>query len=138
LVPLCLAAGVDGLLVHPTMPYGFAGRGLALALTAVGFGGLLQLLALPAFGSPGLIQLMPMPDSVTSVLSANSGPVLRQLDPVAALGLRPWHPLSIDPAATRMALALYAAFAVFLLGFTRLLSIVGPRRFADALTIAAV
>jgi len=95
-------------------------------------------MALAALGLAMAIQLVPLPAGVVAAVSSRTLPVVRQLDPVAAIGLRRWQTLSIDPARTAVALALYGAFAIFLLGFTRLLSIAGARRFADAMTIAGV
>jgi O-antigen ligase len=124
LVAAGLVSGLVGLTTCRDVSRGYASRPLTIA-----------------FGCLGLamaLQLVPLPEPALAAVSGRTMPVVRQLDPVAAIGLSRWHTLSIDPSRTAVGLALYGAFAIFLLGFTRLLSIVGARRFADAMTIAGV
>ena len=129
--------GATGRWQAASLTSGLVGLATCRELRRGGASGAL-VMALAALGLAMAIQLVPLPAGVVDGVSSRTLTLVRQLDPVAAIGLRRWQTLSIDPARTVVALALYGAFAIFLLGFTRLLSILGARRFADAMTIAGV
>ena len=101
-------------------------------LTAVATGLLLVTLA-------GLVQLVPLPRATLTWLSPATPALLEQLSvPFAARAVAA-HPFSIDPAATRVALALLVSFGILLLGLTRVLSVIGPRRItAGVVTLGVV
>ncbi len=84
------------------------------------------------------LQLIPLAPATLARLSPATPVILRQFDPLFASGLRPNHPLSIDPAATRTAMALFAAFALTIVGSARLFSVRGARAMARAVTVIGV
>jgi O-antigen ligase len=91
-------------------------------------------LALAALAVAVLFQLFPLPAGVLAAISPHTVEILRGLNPAFAAGLLPSHPLSVWPRDTLTALALYASFAVLLIGMARLLSVTGSRRLVEALT----
>lgn len=77
-----------------------------------------------ALGSVALVivlQLLPLPASVLAVISPASDRLLRQYDLQYAMDVT-LHPLSINPASTRLALACFVAFSMFSLGLARQLT----------------
>jgi O-antigen ligase len=120
----CLAAGSTGL---------FAARGLRSAGAYGPFS-----VALIAVAVAIVLQLVPLPVSILSVLSPATDSLLRSLDPLYAAGQTRWHSLSIVPADTWLALALYVSFGALLLGMARVLSMTGSRRLVESIAILAV
>ncbi|HZM97019.1 MAG TPA: O-antigen ligase family protein [Vicinamibacterales bacterium] len=81
-----------------------------------------------------VVQLLPLPLPLLAVLSPHAGNLLAELDiPFAARAVE-HHALSIAPAATMTALALYAALATVMLGIARTVSATGPRRIAAVIS----
>lgn len=83
------------------------------------------------------LQLVPLPISALAILNSNGLHLIRQVDPVFALSPEA-HALSVWPPATRIALALFACFAVLLVGGTRLISISGAQRLVGLLILTGV
>lgn len=83
------------------------------------------------------LQLLPLPATVLEVLSPSTLAVLRQYD--LGYSLSPTvHSLSIEPAATRLALLLGITFAGLMLLTASLLSIVGARKLVGGLAVVGV
>lgn len=85
----------------------------------------IALLAIVAVAGAAAIQLIPLPASVLAVLSPSTHKFLNNFDFAYALGAetgQAWHPLSLVPRATAIALGMLAAFTLFLAGMTRSLS----------------
>jgi O-antigen ligase len=95
-------------------------------------------LALAGLAVAILVQLVPLPTAFLTTISPATDDLLRRLNPAYAAGLVSSHSLSVWPRDTAVALALYGAFAVLLLGTTRLLSVTGSRRLVEALTVLGV
>jgi O-antigen ligase len=112
LLVVCAAIGAAGLRVRSAAP---VPRAVALAMV---------LLA----GAIGL-QIIPLPNALFSRVSPAGDRLLQEHDVSYALQRtsavdnrsRPSHALSIAPARTGLALALFAGFSIFLIGVTRLL-----------------
>lgn len=81
------------------------------------------------------LQVVPLPVKLVAAISPRTVDLLENLNPAFAAGLMGWHSLSVWPRDTLVALALYSALAVFFVGTTRLLSITGPQRFVELLTL---
>lgn len=120
LAAMCVITGVMGLLIANRRRV----SGTSVALNA----------ALVATAAAVLVQLLPLPNAVVAAVSPHSGPVVGRLNPAFAAGLSTWRSASIWPHDTWIALALYASFAVLLVGATSLFSLMGCRRFVEALT----
>ena len=122
LAAVCGTAGIMGLLDCR----GVVGvsRSLALALGAVAVAMLLQ--------------MVPLPLSWLQSVSPRALPLLADTDFRYGAGLTRFHPVSIDPASTGSALALFVSFAVLLLGMTRVLAGDQTRRLVETLTIFGV
>jgi O-antigen ligase len=122
--PLAIASvmcGVFGLSAHRSAASDAAADTLSLALASV---------ALAA-----AIQLVPFP---SHLLGFERKTALQQLDPVFGADLVRFHPLSIDPWSSGIALVLFGAFVLLMLGSARLLSLSGSRPLVEGLTIFAV
>ncbi len=91
--------------------------------------------ALIAVGAGMLVQLVPLPVWLLRAVSPGTDTLLRTLDPIYAVGVTKWHALSIAPADTWRALALFAALGALLLGLARALSLTGARRLVELLAI---
>jgi O-antigen ligase len=85
-----------------------------------------------------LLQLAPLPLPAISFISPAASATLRAYSLSFAAGLENRHALSIEPAATWTALALFVAFVLLLLGTTRALSTTGARRLVEGITILGV
>lgn len=92
-------------------------------------------LALAGLAAAILVQLIPIPAAALSAISPATVELLARLNPAYAAGLVSSHSLSVWPRDTGVALVLYGAFAVLLVGTTRLLSVTGSRRLVEALTL---
>ena len=127
LAACALAVGITGV----TLPLcaGAAARVPGLRLIAGAFG---------VFLVAGALQIVPLPLSQLATLSPEASTVLARLDLGFIAGAPARHPLSIAPARTVVALALFASFALLVLGCARLLSIRGARRMAEAIAIVGV
>jgi O-antigen ligase len=64
------------------------------------------------------LQLVPLPIGVLRAISPNADRFMAQADLSYAFAPPSWHALSVAPAASAVALALFAAFSVFLLGLS--------------------
>jgi O-antigen ligase len=85
----------------------------------------------------GLLQLIPLPVAILRHFSPNTFPLLQNLDFAVGAGVTNYHPISVRPASTAVAVALFGSFAMLLVGTARAFSVVGPRRFVEALTVLA-
>lgn len=123
-------------------PWAFTPLALVCALTGV-VSMLIELRGRPRMGalsaSLGLIalaialQLAPLSQPMISWISPGTDAFLTRYDLryiYAQTPELPPHPMSIAPDKTRVALGLYSALAVFLLGTSRLISVVGARPIA--------
>lgn len=119
----CLLTGGGGLLVgrQPEVP--FATRALIVSLGVI--------------GAAGLVQVVPLPLGLHAWLSPSAAAILPQLDISFAAGERSFRELSLVPAATWKALALFGSFAVLMLGVFRLLGLGGARGIAYGVAILA-
>jgi len=95
-------------------------------------------ISLALLGTAVLLQLVPLPLPALSFISPAASATLHAYSPSFAAGLDYRHALSIQPAATWTALALFVAFVLLLLGITRALSITGARRLVEGITILGV
>jgi len=84
------------------------------------------------------VQIVPLPLAQLAKLSPEASSALSRLDLGFAGGAPDRHALSIAPARTWTALALFASFAFLVVGSARLLSIRGARRTAEAVAIVGV
>ena len=85
----------------------------------------IALLAVAAVAAAAAIQLIPLPAGMLARLSPSTHGFLNSFDFAYALGAetgQAWHPLSLSPRATAIALGMLAAFTLFLAGMTRALS----------------
>lgn len=95
------------------------------------------LLALLAIAAVLAVQLVPIPLSALTVLNPNAIGLLQRLDP--AFSLSPGaHALSVWPHGTTIALVLFGAFAVLMLGTARLMSTTGAQRLVGMLVVTGV
>jgi hypothetical protein len=85
-----------------------------------------------------LVQVAPLPVDRVAQLSPHTSDVLAQLDLSFAAGVTTHHALSIAPAATWTALALYAAFALLMLGVAHGASLRGARAIASVVCVLGV
>ena len=92
--------------------------------------GMLATIGLAAIAVAAIAQLVPLPLPLLSALSPRAAILLSDLDIAFAARAVDRHALSIAPAATTTALALYAALVVMMLGVARTVSATGPRRIA--------
>jgi hypothetical protein len=118
-----LAAGLAASLITPA-----PGPGARFALPA----------ALIGVGAAVLVQIVPLPAWLLGAVSPGTEALRHTLDPLHGAGGARWHALSIAPADTWRALALFAAFGALLLGLSRALSATGARRLVECLAIMAV
>jgi O-antigen ligase len=123
LAALSLGCGIAGLSARDPRAQP-ASRLLATALGLVG-------IAIAA-------QLVPLPISWLRSLSPATLDVLEKTDFSYGAGLTRFHPLSIDPAATASALALFVSFGVMLVGAARVLNSEQTPRLVEAITIFGV
>jgi O-antigen ligase len=122
LAAFSVVSGGAGLLACPTIRRGFPNLRMVAALS---------LLACAI-----ATQLIPLPQQLLDIVSKNTLPAVRQIDLLASIDLTRWHPLSVVPTQTIVALALFLSFLTFLFGFTRILSITGAAMFADSVALA--
>jgi O-antigen ligase len=94
--------------------------------------------AFAAFLIAGALQMVPVPLAQLARLSPETSSVLARLDLGFVAGGPARHALSIAPGRTWVALALFASFALLVLGSARLLSIRGARRTAEAIAIVGM
>ncbi len=124
-----LGAGAAAVGVWGVWRYGTRHRRLASARSGIVTG-------LTACAAAGALQLLPMPASMLAALSPNAHRLLRSFDLPYAVGAPPFHPLSIDPGATLIALAMLLSLTVFLAGATRAMSANGVATIAIGIGIA--
>jgi hypothetical protein len=135
--------------------YPWAYTPLAIACALTGIGGLLAgrlgrpplgrlTIGLSAIAITVSLQLVPLSREMVDRINPGTGAILSQYDfsylypggldnPGATGKSLPRQPVSIQPSKTALGLGLFAAFALFLLGLTRLLSTVGTRPVAMSL-----
>ena len=94
--------------------------------------------AFALFLTAAAVQTVPLPLAQFAKLSPEASSALSRLDLAFAAGAWVRHPLSIAPERTWVALALFASFALLVLGCARLLSIRGARGTAEAIAIVGV
>jgi O-antigen ligase len=94
--------------------------------------------ALALCGAAMAIQLIPLPLSWLGALSPNVLAILEKTDFSYGAGLTRVHPLSIDPGATLVAVALFGSFAAFAIGLARTMAVRSPRMLAEGLTVFGV
>jgi O-antigen ligase len=121
LAAACLVSGVAALVATRGVPIAVKGTALTLAL------GVLAVAI--------LLQLIPLPVTALEAISPRTVELLGELNPAFAAGLMRSHPVSVWPHDTWVALTLYGAMAVLLLGTVRLLSVTGPQQFVKSLTV---
>ena len=92
------------------------------------------LVALVLSGVAGIAQLVPLPTATLQAISPSTDAFLRQYDLSYSIEGSA-HPLSIDPPATVLGLAFFAAFTLFLVGLTRAFSRWGVRRVVFAIAV---
>jgi O-antigen ligase len=80
------------------------------------------------------LQLVPLPLHILRELTPATADALSQLHPGFALDSSQWHAISINPSATWRGLALFAGFALLLLGTSRLFSAITPAGTITGLT----
>jgi O-antigen ligase len=120
-----LVVGLAALLVHRHAGRRLEGAGwLALA-----FG---------LFAAAAAVQLVPLPFHALDAASPNTGAVLRTMNLGVANHAVEGHALSIAPAKTAMAIGLFGAFALLVLGAARLFALRGPAGTAEALAAFGV
>src|SRR5262245_5188186 len=111
--PLAIACALIGVLAMAVSRRGRPPLGaLTIALAVIGV----------AIG----LQRVPLPPTLLTRVSPTTQPFLQEYRLSLTLP-QSTHAISIAPQKTAMALMLFTAFAVFLLGATRLFSIVGTR-----------
>jgi len=93
---------------------------------------------LAAVGVALALQLVPLPLAWVRALSPNLLPVLEKTDFSYGAGLTRLHALSIDPAATLVALGLFASLAVLTVGLSRAIASRHPRALVEAITLLGV
>ena len=122
LAAVCAAAGAMGLRACRAI------RGVSRRLTV----------AVAAVAVAIGMQLVPLPVGWLETISPSTLTVLANTDFSYGAGLTRFHPVSIDPAATATALALYLSFALLLFGLARVLAADSVRGLVEAITVAAV
>jgi O-antigen ligase len=144
LVVVTLAWGVLAFgAVYPWASRTLAGLAAAAGLVSLGAGRTAgpRLNALLAAGALVLVcvglQIVPMPPEWLIRLSPGALEVMAARDLTFVSPIWSRYTLSIDPAATRESLVLLTAFALFLVGMTRLLSTVGVRWLLRAVAVLA-
>jgi O-antigen ligase len=120
LAGVCVAAGVAGLLT----------RSRAEVLDGTGP----VAIALGLVAAVVILQLLPLPGGLLGAISPRTPELLTELDARFAWQLVTVHGISLDPAATMRALALYVSFGLLLLGLTRSLSHGGAHRLVWMIT----
>jgi O-antigen ligase len=125
LIVICAALGLLAWFRRPTRAHG-ALRALTAALVVV-------VVAIAA-------QLVPLPATFITRLSPATDRILRQFSVQYAVAAEAHlgaaaHPLSIDPTATRLALVLFIAFALLLVGSAPALTRRDLRRLAQGITV---
>ena len=89
-----------------------------------------------ASGAAIALQLVPLPARVLASLSPGADRLLKTYDLSYAIG--GWHPLSIDPDRTRLALLCFSALAIFCLGAARRLNLARVMMLSRVVTILGV
>jgi O-antigen ligase len=84
------------------------------------------------------LQMVPLPRAAVETISPNAAAVLSQYELAYAARQGGWTPISLAPWDTLVALALFTAFALLLVGATRALRHMDPQALAARLTILAL
>jgi len=132
----CIAVGAAGLLQSPAAP---VARGVWLSLGLIAGAISLQIVPLPATAlawmSPATRTFLDNTD-VNFLAARLAGlSAAMHIDAAAAQRARAFHPLSVDPRATMLALGMFLALGVFLVGTSRLLGRLERQRLTLALTV---
>jgi O-antigen ligase len=122
LAALCLAAGALG--IRTSAARDGVGRGTMAGLAAV--------------AAAIALQLVPLPLAWIERVSPRALSLIANIDFAFGAGLVRFHTLSVDPAATAVALLLYLSFVILLLGLTRVFAVDRLRRTVESLTIVGV
>lgn len=120
LAGVCAAAGVAGLLTRSGTELPSDVRPVTATLGLV--------------AAAVIVQLLPLPSGVLGAVSPRTPELLNHLDVRFALALDNVHGVSLDPAATSRALALYLSFGLLMLGLTLCLSRGGAHRLVWTIT----
>ena len=130
LAMICAVTGIVGLRADRTAGAMRDGAGVSRRLSIV----------LGAVGAAMLLQIVPLPLAWLRTISPQTIGVLADTDFNYGAGLVRFHALSLDPASTGAALALYGSFAMMLVGMARVFGIdrEASRRFIEVLTVFGV
>jgi O-antigen ligase len=93
---------------------------------------------LAAVAAAIVVQLVPLPLAWVERVSPHALPLVANTDFAFGAGLVRFHALSVDPAATSLALLLYSCFAALLLGLIRVFAVDRLRPTIESLTIVGV
>ncbi|MCC7007758.1 MAG: O-antigen ligase family protein [Acidobacteria bacterium] len=92
-----------------------------------------------------LLQIVPLPRSVFLAISPAADAILRELDVQYLIQPPPWHPLSVAPASTATALAVFVALSLLMVALTHAMArvdldrlVVGITALGAALAVFAV
>lgn len=95
-------------------------------------------MALAAVAGAMALQLVPLPEAIRAALTPNADVVLRQYELAYVARAAGWRPVSLSPWDTVLALALFVAFALLLVGTTRALRYVTLPTLVNRLTLLAL
>jgi O-antigen ligase len=123
LAAICLAAGSMAIAATRELRGSPVSRWLGAGLIGV--------------GAAMALQVVPLPFGWLEAISPRALSIIANTDFAFGAGVTRYHALSLDPAATAVAFALYAAFAVLFVGMTRLIGSEEARHLVEALTIFA-
>jgi O-antigen ligase len=115
-------------------PLAFGAAGCGLLCVATGRRALRAsrrlLIALASIAAAMIVQLIPLPARMLDQISPRATGLIAEIDVAFAAGARAAHPLSIAPDATLLALTLFVAFVILLIGLLRLITADAARRLA--------
>ncbi len=95
-------------------------------------------IALGLVGVAIAVQIVPLPEGLFSLATPNADAVLGQYEVAFASRAPGWRPLSLSPWDTLLALTLFLAFALLLVGTTRALRYMNLLGFVSQLTLLAL
>ena len=94
--------------------------------------------SLIAFVFLGCLQILPISIGLLTTISPESAKVIAQLDLTVAAGVARTHAVSISPKSTAVALAIFAAQVILLIGCVRLFSTYGARRAVELIAVIGI
>ena len=110
-------------------------------IAAGGFGRIRSLqvaIALVIIAVAIAVQLLPLPFGLFSRVNPGAAAFLQQYDFRYTLNPPAWHSLSVSPADTAVTLILFAAFALLLMGLSRLVAHIGEEWLVTRLAMVGV